>query len=902
MISSWRTKAKPVCLGWKALCTLACLSLIPASSLAQSQDINRILVLHGVWEARGWEREFNATFSEVLGQSAASEFEISTLYLGLDTATSSETLASLKAFIQSSIVDRDIDMIVSVLPLASDFLLNLATPPDIDKLFVLPDTATTLIARSVHNAPVITSASLTAIRNTLNQILLLLPETRKVLAIGGASSTDSNYFDFLQEVIPEFEDRLEFDLRRGENPEQLEQLVAMLNPASVVLDMPLESYFSDAGELQQARLEEHIGILSASAVPVFGFFEDLLGTGLTGGFLTSSSSYAETAGRQILDRTANGDWPLPFGTVEGRTKYDWQLAERFNLDLDRLNEPVEWVNRPMSFTDTNPTLALVVLNLLILLLLILAFLAVLLRRSNRMNTEITKAERHARESESKFRLLATSTIDVIWTWNRRLQSIQYCSPSIEQLTGYSPAEFTAMGLSQLLTPDSAQACKQLLNAPDQGSRILEVEYLSKSGTTVWCEMSIKQVQADDGDDILVIVTRDISPRRASEVERQKLAAIAQQNQKFQSLGTLAGGVAHDFNNALAVIVGTTDLLYLENHKNPEAIELLDTMRESTERATALIKQIMTFSKQTDGKKTVLNLQKLISDTITFLKTTTPPRIKFVTSVTTNDLFIFANLLQIEQVVFNLVTNSIQAFENDSGIIRLSLEACAIERSVVCTQGELSPGKYALLQVNDNGTGMTDENLEQAFDPFYTSKDLGSGMGLAITRSIVMNHGGAIDVISRAGEGSAFKVYLPLTSNASEDELAGQENLVELNRKRIVVIDDNEAALKVLCQMLNRLGHISIGMSDPEQALKLIEREIESIDLVVTDYSMPNMDGLEVVKSCSEKFSNLPVVICSGYGEPVLETSELRVWKSVRSLQKPFSLSALSELLAEIFAR
>ncbi len=884
------------------LCTLLCLYLLPANSHAQLPEINRILVLHGVWDTRGWENDFSHAFGEILRQSEAGKFEISSLYLGLDDSTSAETQASLTSFVQTSIVDRDINLVVSVLPLAGDFLINLVTPPDTEKLFVLPDRATALIARSVHNAPVITSASLSAIRNTLNQILLLLPGTRNVVAIGGINATDRAYFDNLLEVMPEYADRVSFDLRRGENPEQLEQMVAMLDQSSVVLSLPFESFQTSAGELQATGPEEFNGILRASAVPVFGFYEDGFGSGLTGGFLTSSNSYAETTAQQILDRAASGNWPLPTGTGSGHTKYDWQVVERFNLDLDRLNEPYEWINRPLPVSETNPTLVIVAVNVLVLMLLILAFLAVLLHRSNRMNAEVIKAERQARESESKFRLLATSTIDVIWTWNRRLQSIQYCSPSIAQLTGYSPAEFTDLGLSQLLTPESADACRQLLAAPDQGNRILEVEHFSRSGTTVWCEMSIKQVQAQDGDDILVIVTRDISPRRASELERQKLAAIVQQNQKFLSLGTLAGGVAHDFNNALAVIVGTTDLLYLENHKNPEATELLDTMRESTRRATALIKQIMTFSRQTDGRKTVLNLQKLISDTITFLKTTTPPRIRFVTSVTTNDLFIFGNLLQIEQVVFNLVTNSIQAFEDNSGTIRLSLDVCAIEQPVVCSQGELVPGKYALLVVDDNGSGMTDESVQQAFDPFYTSKDLGSGMGLAITRSIVMDHGGAIEVNSQPGEGSAFKIYLPLTSYASEADLASQDNLVELNKKRVVVIDDNEATLKVLCQMLNRLGHISIGMTDAEQALKLIEREIESIDLVVTDYSMPNMDGLEIVKSCTEKFSSLPVVICSGYNEPTLGTSELRVWKSVRSMQKPFSLSALSELLAEIFDR
>lgn len=890
------------CLSRVSLLLLVLITLFPRLAIAQVPEPFRILILHGVWDADEWEYSFDNALVESLQQSDVSNFEISRVYLGLDSSYAPETVALRKRFVEAQIRDRGISLIITVLPAASHYLKSLQIPDSIPRLLMLPDAESVESSLSAANTAVVPSAAPVAMRKTIEQIRILKPDIRFIDVLAGTDVTDSTYLEIAKALSTEYQDDFTFRFRVGESADDFTEYVSGLDPStSVILDLPLESYTLPSGEQASMSRESYQQIVRASEVPIFTFYENELGTGITGGFIASTSSYARSAARQVLSRVNSDSWVESELDDNGSTIYDWQLAQRYNLDLDRLGVDYDLVNKPASLWETNRATVLLALNVLALLALVVVFMAVLLQRSRRARRRIEKSERLARESEAKFKMLALNTIDVIWTWNPATNAIEYCSPSITKLTGFTPEEYMTKPSSELLTRESLEKCRRLVSDPDAKSIVTELQHRTREGGTVWCEMSAQSVESEESHPTWVGVTRDITQRKQYEAERDRLEASVRQNQKFESLGTLAGGIAHDFNNILAVMVGITDMLGRQFRGNDEAIRLLGKLESSTQRATGLVKQILTFSRQSDGDRTVVALPELIDESAQILKSGIPNSVSFETRLIEEDLHVLADRVQIEQVVLNIVTNAFQALDNNSGKICLQLSSCEIASPQKFTHGELDDGEYALIEVSDTGSGMTADQIDRIFDPFFTSKELGNGMGLAIVRGVVIKHGGALEVKSQPGQGTTFSIYLPLTEEVPTAELTQAPVSRATKRRRMLVVDDQAELLEILAMMTESLGHEVISCTDPGQALEVIANEGDKLDLVITDYSMPEITGLQIIDTCAKDYPELQVILCSGFGESLPESAEQLAGYEVPMLQKPFSIDALEKMLENMFA-
>jgi CheY-like chemotaxis protein len=257
--------------------------------------------------------------------------------------------------------------------------------------------------------------------------------------------------------------------------------------------------------------------------------------------------------------------------------------------------------------------------------------------------------------------------------------------------------------------------------------------------------------------------------------------------------------------------------------------------------------------------------------------------------------VLADSNQLSQVFINTLTNAYEAVDEHEGEISVSAEVAQLSVKAKFLHGELAQGRYALVKISDNGIGLKKEEIEKIFDPFYTSKEMGNGMGLAIARGIIIGHGGAIDIESEYGEGTSVSIYIPIVETGSES--AGLVKPIDTDavRSTIVLVDDQEDLLETVALMLKELGHECISCIDPKIALDVIGNPALEIDLVITDYSMPGISGLDIRQFCVEHRPNVPVILATGYSERIAQDISLSKTPNL-VLNKPFGFNELKRII------
>lgn len=422
-------------------------------------------------------------------------------------------------------------------------------------------------------------------------------------------------------------------------------------------------------------------------------------------------------------------------------------------------EPVH--TDPGNFIADHPYASALATNAIALLAISLGLMTVRYRKSQQARLLIEKAEQRARESEERYRLVTENAADIIWVWEEGKTTLKFCSPAIQRVTGYTVEEYLALPITDMMSHSDFDALLSSLSHRDVPMLTRQIQLKHKHGHLVWVEMAVQGARTlEDGSREWVGVSRDISQRKQNEIERRHLEEQVRQAQKFESLGTLAGGIAHDFNNILTVIMGVTDMLKLEGIEKPSTTHLLERLQQASDKARTLVQQILIFSRQSKGEKTRVDLATLVQDCSKLIAAGKPDNVALTVQLSQEEMYLQANSNLIEQVVVNLASNASEALAGSSGEIILQAYPREITVPTSLSHGQLSPGSYVCIRLQDNGIGMGKSELSKAFDPFYTSKDLGNGLGLAIVYGIVMDHGGAIDIESEISQGTTVTVLLP----------------------------------------------------------------------------------------------------------------------------------------------
>lgn len=376
-------------------------------------------------------------------------------------------------------------------------------------------------------------------------------------------------------------------------------------------------------------------------------------------------------------------------------------------------------------------------------------------------------------------------------------------------------------------------------------------------------------------------------------ERRSLEEQLRMSQRMEAVGRLAGGVAHDFNNLLTVILGDTELALADAGDDRRLTELLREVMEAGEKAAALTRQLLVFSRRQVVEPTIFSLNDLVSDVEKMLRRLIEEHIELVTRPAPDLGLINADRGQIEQVLVNLVVNARDAMP-DGGRLVIETDNVSLDETWAAAHPGAGPGRYVLLAVTDTGSGMTDEIKAHLFEPFFTTKErgTGTGLGLATSYGIVQKHGGYISVYSRVGVGTTMAVYLPRAEEEPKERAAPEEKRLPRGDETILLVEDEVAVRRVATRLLEGQGYRVLDAGDGYEALKILDFQQGEIDLLVTDVVLPGMSGRELAEKVRAEKPDLKVLFCSGYTDDVI--LERRLLEGGEQLvQKPFTIQQLA---------
>jgi CheY-like chemotaxis protein len=373
---------------------------------------------------------------------------------------------------------------------------------------------------------------------------------------------------------------------------------------------------------------------------------------------------------------------------------------------------------------------------------------------------------------------------------------------------------------------------------------------------------------------------------------------------MEAIGTLAGGIAHDFNNILAAILGNVALTRAHVAQEPVALNGLDQIERAGVRGRSLVQKILAFSRMQPHALVNQPMRPLVEEAVVLLRSTLPSLVELELRLADTPLQVGADATNIQQILMNLCTNAWHAMRGGSGRIAIALNRVELGAEAARALGEIPPGAYAHLSVSDNGSGMTEATRVRVFEPFFTTKRVGegTGLGLSVVHGIVVAHRGAIAVDSTPGRGSTFHLYFPLAplpAIDAPDEAAAPE-APRGQGEHVMYVDDDPAMLPMIESLLQRAGYRVTALDRPRDALARVRAEPTLFDLIVTDFNMPEMTGLDLAKELARIVPGLPVVISSGYLSDEMRAAAVRA--GVRGvLQKEYSLEQLAALVHTVLA-
>ncbi|HSB71652.1 MAG TPA: ATP-binding protein [Candidatus Methylomirabilis sp.] len=402
----------------------------------------------------------------------------------------------------------------------------------------------------------------------------------------------------------------------------------------------------------------------------------------------------------------------------------------------------------------------------------------------------------------------------------------------------------------------------------------------EDGTEFPAEASISKFEVK-GERVLTVRLRDIT-------ERKRMEAQIRQSQKMEAIGTLAGGIAHDFNNLLAAIIGHAELVTDNVPRDGTAWQDLQHVLAAGKRAKDLVRQILTFSRQTEQERRPVSVSMIANEALRLLRASLPATIEIRQHIDPEAGDVLADASQIHQILMNLCTNAEHAMRERGGVLDVNVKGVAVDRSFASSHPPLRPGPHVRLTIRDTGQGMPPHVRERIFEPFFTTKGPGegTGMGLAVVHGIVAGHRGAISVDTAPERGTKFEIYLP-RCDAAEAVDAPAEEPLHGGRERILIVDDEPFLARLWREMLQRLGYQVTGFTDSFEALETFRATPESFDLVMTDQTMPQLTGETLARECLRIRPDIPIILCTGFSHTMTE-EKARALGIRAYLMKPLS--------------
>ncbi|MEW6288936.1 MAG: response regulator [Thermodesulfobacteriota bacterium] len=502
-----------------------------------------------------------------------------------------------------------------------------------------------------------------------------------------------------------------------------------------------------------------------------------------------------------------------------------------------------------------------------------------------------------RSSEARYRRLHDSMTDAfvvvdmdgrLLEWNKVYRS----------MLGYTESELRQLTYPEL-TPaawrDMERKIVEEQIIPFGYSDVYEKEYRRKDGSIFPVELRTYLLRdANDRPTGMWAIVRDISQRKESEREKQRLEEQLRQAQKLEAVGRLAGGVAHDFNNLLSVILGYGELVLQDMHREHPSYGPLQQIYQAGLRARDLTRQLLAFSRKQVLEMQVVDLNAVVRGFEKLLRRVIGEDIELKLVLTVQPLAIKADASQLEQVLMNLAVNARDAMP-EGGTLTIETAVAELDREYAAQKSSVVPGTYALIAVSDTGCGMDRDTMGLIFEPFFTTKprDKGTGLGLATSYGIVKQHNGNIWVYSEPGQGTTFRIYLPLPGEKGVTDQSLAEEPADLRgNETILLVEDDEPLRNLTFAILRRQGYTVLVAENGQAALTMLDNFAGPVHLVLTDVVMPGMSGRDLGARIAARFPDMKVLFMSGYTDNVIVHSGV-LDEGVNFIQKPFTAQALA---------
>jgi two-component system, cell cycle sensor histidine kinase and response regulator CckA len=503
-----------------------------------------------------------------------------------------------------------------------------------------------------------------------------------------------------------------------------------------------------------------------------------------------------------------------------------------------------------------------------------------------------QAEEELRRREQQFRLITENVPDMIVVLDTEGKRL-YNSPSYEPLLG-DPVSLAGTDSFQDIHPDDRERIKRIFYETVKTGNGHQTEYrlLSKDGSICIVESRGGVIRDEQGNvSQVVVVSRDITEKRR--LEQQLL-----RTQRMESIGTLAGGIAHDLNNVLAPILLSLNIIK-RKVADPKTEKLIETIESTAKRGSDLVKQILSFARGMEGERTQVKLGILIDDVVKVLKQTFPKSIRLKTDTPKNLWTMSADATQIHQVLMNLCINARDAMP-DGGHLEIKADNTVIDTQYAKMNLEAKPGYFVRISVSDTGSGVPHRILDRIFEPFFTTKEhgKGTGLGLSTVHTIVKSHGGFVNVYSEEGKGTVFNVYFPAAGTGGGDITEEKNELPAGSGELILVVDDEEAIRAITETTLEANGYRVITASDGREAIAMYTEYRRHIALVLMDLKMPNMDGSDAIRSIKKINPSARLIAMSGLVQDGQSTEK----EFVGFLHKPFTAQTLLLSIYEMIGK
>lgn len=502
-----------------------------------------------------------------------------------------------------------------------------------------------------------------------------------------------------------------------------------------------------------------------------------------------------------------------------------------------------------------------------------------------------RADEALKESEVRYSTLFDNMSDFIYTHDLKGRFLTV-NRAAAQILGYTPEDLVGRLISEFMLPEYRQAFydEYLVQVKRKGSSNGVSAYLDKDGTTYYIEYRNVLMTQEGRESYVSGSGRDITERMHAEEERKALEAQLQQAQKMEAIGTLAGGIAHNFNNLLMSIQGNASLMLLETEPDHPNFNRLRNIEKSVQSGSRLTSQLLGYARGGKYKVAPLDLNLLVQQTSeTFAATKREMRIHRELAEGLHG--VQADQGQVEQILWNLYVNAAEAMPRGGELFLTT--ANATHKDMTAKPYKAKPGNYVLVAVRDTGIGMDKKTVERIFEPFFTTKGLarGTGLGLASVYGMVKAHGGYIDVHSKRGHGTTFRIYLPASEmGVSKKEIAKAK--IEKGKETLLIVDDEEMVLEVSQEMLETLGYTALTAKGGKEAVEMYQAHKENIDVVILDMIMPDMGGGETYDELKGINPQVKVLLSSGYSING-QASEILKRGCDGFIQKPFDVKDLS---------